>query len=429
MPTQSRIFLIARTILFVLAAIIAGCSSAGISEAPVYVSNAQGQRVVALSMTTPRADAAAVKLLNGKVLICGGTSTGLVGGVLNSAELYNPATETFEPTGSMNDPRQGQTITLLKDGRVLVTGGARNIGYRAELSSAEIYDPSSGTFSPTASMSVPREGHTATLLNDGRVLITGGSDNGQHTISTAEIYDPGVGTFGPTGSMTVPREAHTATLLLSGQVLIAGGGRAGMPGGYIVYQNGELFDPRSGTFSAINSPMKSDRVGASAVLLVDGRALIVGGKSSRVLLAGTFGGTRSIASFAPLNTAEYYDPESHSFQKAPDMRGPHYLGTATLLTDGSVLVTGGWLQQGPVVIGSKESDLYDATMATFDQLPPMHVGRLTQTATLLDGGKVLVAGGINGKSYMSASVEFYEPMHRRFELLPEGEPTNPPPQE
>jgi hypothetical protein len=426
MPMRLRLSFIRRLVFYAIAALIAGCSSAGISEAPVYVNNQQGQRVIALSMTTPRADAAAVKLLNGKVLICGGTSTGLVGGVLNSAELYNPATETFEPTGSMNDPRQGQTITLLKDGRVLVTGGARNIGYRAELSSAEIYDPQAGSFSPTGSMSVPREGHTATLLNDGRVLIAGGSDNGQHTISTAEIYDPAIGTFSPAGSMTVPREAHTATLLLSGQVLIAGGGRAGMPGGYIVYRNGELYDPRSGTFSAISSPMISDRVGASAVLLRDGRALIVGGKSSRVLLAGTFGGTRSIASFAPLNTAEYYDPESHSFQKAPDMHGPHYLGTATLLTDGSVLVAGGWKQQGPVVVGTRESDLYDATMATFDQLPPMQVARLNQTATLLDDGKVLVAGGINGQSYMSASVEFYEPLHRHFQLLPEGDPATAP---
>src|SRR5215469_11351042 len=177
MPMRYRLSFTARAVLSALAVLGAGCSSAGITETPVYVSNPQGQRVLALSMATPRADAAAVKLLNGKVLVCGGTSTGLVGGVLNSAELYNPATETFEPTGSMNDPRQGQTITLLRDGRVLVAGGARNIGYRAELSSAEIYDPESGAFSPTGSMSVPREGHTATLLNDGRVLIAGGSDN------------------------------------------------------------------------------------------------------------------------------------------------------------------------------------------------------------------------------------------------------------
>jgi len=426
MPMRYRLSFTARAVLSTLAVLGAGCSSAGITETPVYVSNPQGQRVLALSMATPRADAAAVKLLNGKVLVCGGTSTGLVGGVLNSAELYNPATETFEPTGSMNDPRQGQTITLLRDGRVLVAGGARNIGYRAELSSAEIYDPESGAFSPTGSMSVPREGHTATLLNDGRVLIAGGSDNGQHTIASAEIYDPALSTFSPTGHMTVPREAHTATLLLSGQVLIAGGGRAGMPGGYIVYRNGELYDPRSGTFSLINSPMISDRVGAAAVLLRDGRALIVGGKSSRVLLSGTFGGTRNIASFAPLNTAEYYDPESHSFQKAPGMRAPHYLGTATLLADGSVLVAGGFLQQGPRVIGLKDADLYDATMATFATLPPMHVARLDQTATLLDDGKVLIAGGINGQSYMSASVEFYEPLHRHFQLLPEGDPATAP---
>jgi hypothetical protein len=425
-PRRRLIPDLARLIFCACALLTAGCG-AGVAEAPVYVSNPEGQRVEALQMSTARADAGAVELRNGKVLICGGTSTGLVGGVLASAELYDPATRSFSPTGSMGDARQGHTITMLNDGRVLVAGGARNVGFRAELASAEIYDPQTGTFSSTGSMSKPREGHTATLLRDGRVLIAGGSPNGTTTTDSAEIYDPSSGSFQPAGHMTVPREAHVAVLLLNGQVLIAGGGRGGMPGGYISYQNGELFDPNTGSFNAIASPMHSDRVGPAAVLLQDGRALIVGGKSGKVLTAGRFGGTRNIASFAPLNTAEYYDPESHSFIKAPDMSVPHYLGTATLLNDGSVLVVGGWRQQGLVVIGMREADLYDRNLGAFDKTSPTRVPRLEETSTLLGDGKVLVAGGIDGMGNITGSVEFYVPETRSFELLPESSTAPPAP--
>ena len=132
-------------------------------------------------MTTPRANAAAIRLRDGRVLICGGTATGEIGGVLSSAELYDPVARTFTPTGSMTVPRTGQTITMLHDGRVLLTGGDQNAGYRSQLASAEIYDPSSGAFTATGSMSTPREGHTATMLRDGRVLVAGGSPNGIQT--------------------------------------------------------------------------------------------------------------------------------------------------------------------------------------------------------------------------------------------------------
>ena len=172
---------------FILAAGLGACSSGEIAEAPVYYTNPQGQRVESLAMTSPRAGAASIRLGDGRVLICGGTSTGNVGGVVSSAELYDPASQRFTPTGSMTVPRQGHTITMLQDGRVLIAGGVRNIGFRSELASAEIYDPSTGSFSATGSMSVPREGHTATILRDGRVLIVGGSDNGTHTLDSAEI--------------------------------------------------------------------------------------------------------------------------------------------------------------------------------------------------------------------------------------------------
>jgi len=145
-------------LLFILAAGLSACSAATVSEAPTTYTNPEGERVEALSMTSPRANAASIRLSDGRVLICGGTSNAKVGGVLSSAELYDSNTRRFIPTGAMTVARMGQTITMLRDGRVLITGGVRNIGFRSELSSAEIYDPSTGTFATTGSMRTPREG-------------------------------------------------------------------------------------------------------------------------------------------------------------------------------------------------------------------------------------------------------------------------------
>jgi deoxycytidylate deaminase len=316
----------------------------------------------------------------------------------------------------MTVERQGHTITMLLDGHVLITGGVRNVGFRSELASAEIYDPATGTFSATGSMSVPREGHTATILRDGRVLIVGGSDNGTHTVDSAEIYDPASGTFSRTTHLNQPREAHTATLLLSGKVLIAGGGRGGMPGGYIAYDTAEIYDPATSRFSTIRAHMKFDRVGAAAVRLVDGRVLIAGGKSGKILMARRHPG---LASLSPLNSAEIYDPESGTFIRTADMSAPHYLATATILLDGQVLVVGGWMMQGFVVAGMRDADLYQPETNRFYRAGQTDVARLENTATLLDDGEVLIAGGIDGKSNVSASVEFYSPKQHRFLMLPE----------
>ena len=131
---------------------------------------------------------------------------------------------TFSPTGSMETARSSPTATALPDGRVLIAGGASGQAESSvALASAELYDPATGTFSPTGSLATARNGHTATLLSGGRVLITGGYDGSGYSVS-AELYDPATGTFGPTGSMTDARTYHTATLLSDGRVLIAGGG-------------------------------------------------------------------------------------------------------------------------------------------------------------------------------------------------------------
>jgi N-acetylneuraminic acid mutarotase len=160
-------------------------------------------------------------LANGKVLIAGGYdgSNDSVS-ALASAELYDPAAGTFTATGSMSVARLYHTATLLANGTVLVAGGSGTEWF----ASAELYDPAAGTFAVTGNMTVARDYHTATLLLNGKVLITGGYDGGSgQTLASAELYDPAAGTFAATGSMAVARESHTATLLPKGQVLIVGG--------------------------------------------------------------------------------------------------------------------------------------------------------------------------------------------------------------
>src|ERR1039457_2746101 len=164
-----------------------------------------------------RASHTATLLLNGKVLIAGGANGG---GVLDTVEIYDPATGTCTLVHSMNTPRRSHTATLLSNGNVLVIGGQDGAFNR--LASAEIYDPVAGTWTLTSpSMHVARVGHTATLLSSGKVLVAGGNDNSGDPVSSAEAYDPNAGTWTlTTSTMTTERSDHSATLLYTGKVLV-----------------------------------------------------------------------------------------------------------------------------------------------------------------------------------------------------------------
>ncbi|WP_233261598.1 kelch repeat-containing protein [Vitiosangium sp. GDMCC 1.1324] len=226
------------------------------------------------SMTSRRREHTATLLSNGKVLAAGGDGT-------TTAELYDPASGSWTAVGSMSSIRGYATATLLANGKVLVVGGSRYESSEVTaLATAEIYDPSSGTWSATGSMSTPRYHHTATLLPDGKVLVAGGrSYNGGFSLTTAELYDPASGTWSATTSMPGQRAGHTATLLPGGKVLIAGGGS-----GYASepYSFAMLYDMTSRTWSPTGRTSFPRWFPVSA-LLSDGRVLVAGGAGSGAL--------------------------------------------------------------------------------------------------------------------------------------------------
>jgi hypothetical protein len=257
------------------------------------------------------------------VLIAGG-EVDRGAAVTNSAEIYNPAAGTFTLVGSLNIARSNHTATLLSNGMVLIAGGEDCIpGSCTTFANAELYDPATGTFTLTGSLNDARYAHTATLLNNGVVLIAGGATSSSSEAS-AELYNPATGSFALTGNLSTARAGHTATLLNNGMVLMAGGGASSSA----VLSSAELYNPAAGTFAPTTGSLNTARSAHTATLLNNSTVLIAGGVSS-------FGSGNFLAS------AELYDPATQAFTTTASLNAARATQTATLLNDGLVLIAGG----------------------------------------------------------------------------------------
>jgi hypothetical protein len=293
----------------------------------------------------------ATLLPNGQVLVTGGTPCGdIIGncppGPRGSAELYDPITTTWTDTGSFPFARWYHTATLLPNGQVLLAGGQagnpRNPGENQ--TSAELYDPATGMWTATGSMSIAHSHHTATLLPSGQVLVAGGY-SGSNALS-AELYDPATGVWTPTGSLPVGRWDHTATLLPNGQVLVAGGiGTDGVTH----LASAELYDPSTGTWRETGS-MAHERSSHTATLLPNGQVLVAGG----------IGDCCPVPFWA---SAELYDPATGIWTETGSMATGRDLHTATLLPNGQVLVAGGANFPGGIL---RSAELYTPALNDLD---------------------------------------------------------------
>jgi len=353
----------------------------------VYVAHAgPGGFIYTGKLNTARALHTQTLLNNGMVLIAGGQTAGAY---LSSAELYSPSIGTFTFTGSLNFGRVGHTATLLSNGMVLIVGGG---AFRPSAGSAraELYNPSTGTFTYTGTLNTTRASHTATLLNNGMVLIAGGYGPAG-ILSSAELYNPSTGTFSVTGSMNAARENHTATLLNNGMVLMTGGDGPVVG----ILSSAELYNPSTGTFSVTGS-MNAAREYDTATRLNNGMVLITGGKGAS----------------GYLSSAELYNPSTGTFSVTGSLSFARTGHSTTLLNDGMALIIGGTGPGGcgrcsPSYLSSAE--LYNPSTGTFGVTGSLNAARTGHTATLLNNGFPLIAGGAPGVLNWLSSAELYLP--------------------
>ncbi len=345
------------------------------------------------SMTTPRANGMATLLPDGTVLLTGGAPSAnesvtygccATGTILNTAETYDPVSGIFTQTAnSMSSGRIDQTATLLNNGQVLVAGGGYNkyIGNSIQIwptASVDLYNPSSRMFTPGPDMNTARIGHTATTLQDGTVLIVGGGGTAYTSDKTSEIFNPNTGALKLGATAVTSRSLHTATLLQNGMVLITGGYDQ-INGG--ITSSAELYNPQgNGTFTSIPS-MNVPREKHTATLLSNGMVLIVGGTSDGI---------------NALDTAELYDPIQNTFTYTiGKLNTPRANHSANVLSNGLILIAGGSnpTSDSPSYVPTATAETYDVSTGLFTPTASMQIARSWAPTVVMNDGTILVAGG------------------------------------
>lgn len=361
--------------------------------------------------------AAASTSTYGQILIAGGYG---LSSTLNSVELYDPGSNSFAATTpAMNAAREYHTAALIASGpnagKVLLAGGLSD----RTLASAEVYDPAANTFAVGPNMNAARDHHTATVIssgpNAGKILLAGGEDRnyGMISLASTELYDPVANKFAVGPTMNDARYAHTATFIASGpnagRILLAGGFNTA----YGALTSTELYDPAANKF-AVGPEMNAARFGHSATVIASGP------NAGKILLAGGFDGNDSLSS------TEIYDPAAGKIAVGPTLNLARRFHTATGIASGpnagKILLAGGLNSKGPMA----STEIYDPATNKFAIGPDMTVARDHHTATAIvsgsNAGKILLAGGddiINDTKL--ASTELYDPAANKFTV---GHPMN-----
>lgn len=339
----------------------------------------------------------ATLLPDGRLLVAGGDDGS--NGYRSTAELWNPHTGGWVATGGMVYGRSGHTATLLPDGRVLAAGGlglvAGSVGEASYLDSAEIWDPATGTWGLVSDqMGSPRRGHTATLLADGDVLLAGGQSGSFAFTSTADLFSPTSATFTATGPLPSGRSDHSATLLADGRVLIVGGyaGNSGNPPAPTYLSTAAIFDPDLGSFTATN-PVSGSRSRHTATLLRNGQVLVAAGKSYSIITGTVY-----------RNTALTFNPTTAAWTAAGTLATARSDHGASLLPDGRLLVCGG--SNGTV---ASSCELYSTGTNIWSAGAGLGAARMRHTVTVLPDGYLLAVGGLGGSGSVLTSSERFEP--------------------
>lgn len=310
-----------------------------------------------------RAGATATWLPPGKVLVVGG---GMDSNYDAFADVFDVATATWSGI-DLAARHRDHTQTVLRDGRVLLTGGLYS---GTPIPYAEAVNGTTMSSGFVAQMSTPRYRHTATLLPDGATLVIGGYTTGGVAVDTTELYRPGIDTWTSRASMGTPRGEHTATLLDDGRVLVSGGRDAGGQ----ALDSAQVYDPAADSWTPLAAPGVA-RYAATATLLRSGAVLVAGGLDN----AGT-----------PLARADVFDPRQNAWRRSPDMAQPRAQYTTTLLPSGQVMVAGG---RAGASGGSRNVEIYTPEVDQWSTAASLVLARHSHSAVLLPSGRILVIYG------------------------------------
>jgi N-acetylneuraminic acid mutarotase len=422
-----------------------GWGEAGGALASTEVYGSLGATRPAAPLAEPRTDAMAVVLRNGQVLVAGGSGPS---GFLASAQLYDPVTEQWSTTPPLGTARSSATATLLATGEVLVTGGSnggsRNLKARSTggtaLQSTEVFDPATNTWRFTGSLNDARYSHGALLLSTGDVLVTGGIGEDGTPLSTTELYSPATGTWRRTGPLRTPRRHHMVAQLPTGHVLVAGGmNTRGAP-----LSSAEVFDPLTGEWTEI-LPMSTPRVSSTVAVLHTSQLLVAGGTNGRqalgtaelydpltgkwssvgslhkarkahsaqllptgrVLIAGGSNDTRH------LDNVEVYDPRSQEWEEMTTLVTPREDSMTVQLYTGQILIIAGRNAAGPLA----STEVYDEYGAPEPLRPAVNpVGAHPPGANLVLRGRSMMAPDGGSQRVLLQTV----PKGERFDAVATG---------